>query len=528
MRHLLVVAMAAACAPTRLAPEPDVVDARSARPLGAEDFGQPIWGIHFYGDSPAVEDTISSGQPMWSVEMLYTTDWAGSDPQRERAKLQDIRDRGFRILLRLDHSRPFTVAPHGDWDARYDYASTAGQIAATVGDLVDAYIIGNEMTTQPAPEVRDALWYATVFNSADPNSVYDHIHANDPDARVMMGALSPWPWHIDHIGGDNVDWLSTVMDHVDQQDGVPLIDGYALHAYSGRDDADDPSTPVEDPRSGDVTGLRGFVPFVERIWERHGSAVPLHVSEGNAYWFGTHFADRDYRDDWIKEAYQAVHEWNRANDLKILSYSWYVYSHLGITDPGSDLWGNALMRGDSERLLRARADYAWVTSRADHRVPSPGSALHFEAENFSNHGEWSREQGVEGVDWHDVDPANHGGAYRNGTGGQPQPDIAYLPDWSGFVVGWMEPGEWLRYTTLSGGRVVRIRMRYARGNAGDSSVRLEVNGWNPGSVRLASTGSWDDYQIVDGPSFWLPEGNHELKLVAEGGGTNVDWFELIP
>jgi hypothetical protein len=240
MRAISLALLLAACEPQRIAPPEESPDLGR---LSDADYGHPIYGIQFYGDDPPAEATIQNGQPMWSVEVEYTTDWARANHQAEHDKLKSIRDKGFQVLLRLDYDRVDTIAPNGDWDARWAYGDVAGQIAATVGDVVDWYIVGNEMTTQSAPEVRDAGWYACVYNGCDGNSVYDRIHANDPVAKVLVGPLSTWPYHIDQIGMDNVDWLSDVMESVDQaSDGRPQIDGYALHAYSGPDTAATPPT----------------------------------------------------------------------------------------------------------------------------------------------------------------------------------------------------------------------------------------------------------------------------------------------
>ncbi|MEZ4237459.1 MAG: DUF5010 C-terminal domain-containing protein [Myxococcota bacterium] len=531
MKPSLLPALAAlaACGPERLSPDADTGDGDQLRPLVAADYDYPVYGIHFYGDDPPAEATIQNGQPMWSVELLYTQDWARSDWGRERAKLQSIRDKGFRVILRLDYDRTFTVPPNPDWNARWAYATTAGQIAATMADIVDVYVIGNEMTTQAPAEVRDPVWYACVYHGCAPDSAWEHIHANDATAQVLMGPLSPWPYHMDQIGMDNVDWLSTVMDHVEQGPAGPAIDGYALHAYSSTDQADDPGTPIEDPRTGDVTGMQAVRPFLERIYARHRASVPIHITESNTYWMASGFAADSYRDDWVKEAFQAVDEWNGSNDLKILSLDWYVYSHLGITDPASDIWGNAMMRTDNPRLNRAREDFSWVTSHADYRPGAPGGELRFQAENFTNDAAWSTKQGLEGVDFHDTDAANLGGQYRNGPGDAPQVDIARLPDWSGFAVGWIAPGEWLRYKMLAGGRMVRLAARYARGTPGSASLTLRVDGAAVTTLSLPDTGGWDAYTgTAASGAFWLPEGAHELRIETPTGGFNLDWFSLVP
>lgn len=498
--------------------------------LGAGNYN--IYGIHFYGDSPAAESTVKNDKGMYSVEMLYTESWAAmSSAQRdaERNKLQAIKDKGFRIILRLDYSPTYTIPPVDDWTGRYYFAYYCGSIANKMASVVDLYVIGNEMTTHPQAGCRDALWYAKVFNGHDSNCCYDQIKANDSTATVMMGALTAWPYYISEIGGNNVDWLRTVQNNVDQSGGTPVIDGYALHAYSGKEYFNDTSSPTEDPRFSDVTGLRSFIPFLVKIYEKHGPNVPVHITETNTYWFANHFAQTSYRSAWIKEAYQTIDEWNQCSDMKIDSLVWFVYSHLGITDPNSDIWGNSLMRTDNPLLNQARADLAWVTANTNMVPGYPGGTLRFQAENFTNSAEWINDVGLNGVDYYDTDNVNAGGEYRNGSENQPHVDIGRLPDWSGFFVGWMAAGEWLRYETIAGGRNYRPRFRYSRGVSGDGSVTLSLDGTAVATLNLPSTGSWDTYTTSSlGTQFYMPPGYHHLTVSTSTGSINIDWFELVP
>src|SRR4029079_17469967 len=106
-----------------------------------------VYGIHFYGTG--AETTIKSGKGIYSVEMLYTSQWPTANQNNERSKLLDIKNKGFKVILRLDYSPTQTVAPLNDWKARYYFPYYAGQIALKMNDIVDYYVIGNEMTTAP-------------------------------------------------------------------------------------------------------------------------------------------------------------------------------------------------------------------------------------------------------------------------------------------------------------------------------------------------------------------------------------------
>lgn len=495
-------------------------------------FGQgtyPIYGIHFYGTG--AENTIKNGKSMWSVEMLYTTNWRAmttAQKDAERSKLLNIKNKGFKIILRLDYSQAQTVPPLNDWTNRYYFAVDCGSIAQKMSDIVDHYIIGNEMTTAPDANCRDALWYAKVFNGHDGNCAYDQIKLYDSTSTVMVGALTAWPYFINEINGNNVDWLATVQSNVDQSGGKPVIDGYALHAYSGGEYFNVPSSVAEDPRFSDVTGLHSFIQFLKVIYNRHGTGIPVHITETNTYWFNLGFSCYSYRANWVKEAFQAIDQWNKRSDLKICSFNWFTYSHLGITDPSSDIWGNALMRTDNGLLNTARSDFSWVTANSNMTPGSSGSTLHFEAENYTNSAEWISDVGVEGTDYHDTDAANQGGQYRNGAVSQNHVDIGRLADWSGFFIGWTANGEWYRYETIAGGRNYKVRVRYARGTSGTGVVRFQVDGTNVASINLAATANWDTYTTANSGTFYMGAGYHTIKMWVDTSPFNVDWFEFIP
>jgi hypothetical protein len=484
----------------------------------------PIYGIHFYGTG--AENTIRNGKQMYSLEMLYTTEWDSKNKPAERAKIQDIRSKGFTIILRLDYSHSATVPTVNDWTGRYYYAVKAGEIAAYMGDLVDIYVVGNEMTTSPNPGCRDALWYAKVYNGHDTNCVYDRIKAADAGSTILLGALTGWPDFNNLIGGRNVDWIRTVQNNVDQSGGKPVIDGYALHTYSGNEYYNDSNSPCEDPRYSDITGFNAFIHYLRPIYEKHGPNTKVFITETNTYWMSANKeSDLTYRDNWMKEAFQTVDEWNKRSDLKIDGLLWYTYSHFN--DPGNrDIWGNAIMRTDNARLNRARQDFSWVTANTNMTPGFPGGVLRFEAENYTNSAEWILDNGVQNVDYFDKTPTNQGGLYRNGLHTQNRPDIAWNDTYTGFVIGWMEPGEWLRYETIAGGRNYTPRVRYARGATGNGSFRIDVDGTTVATISVPSTGGWNTYTTRDGAPFYMAPGYHTIRVTAVSGGTNLDWFEF--
>jgi hypothetical protein len=466
---------------------------------------------------------------MYALEMLYTSLWDTANKPAERAKLQAYKDMGFTIILRLDDAWGRTIPLKDDWVGRWNFARQCGEIAAMMKDIVDIYVIGNEMTTAAEERVRDAPWYAIVLNGNDENCAHDRIKANDPRALVLMGALSGWPGNVDLIGGmENTEWIRQVHRWVDRRpDGTPEIDGYALHAYSGVEYYNDPTSPTEDPRFSDRAGFRSFIEFLVPIHEAHGSNVPVFITETNTYWIPVNQeSDLTYRQGWLREAFATVDQWNRSADLKVNALIWYTYSHFA--DPGNrDIWGNAMMRTDNQRLNAAREDLAWVTANRVYTPGRPGGVLRFEAENYTNSAEWILDNGVQGVDYNDLTPNNQGGAYRLGRHVQNRPDILALgPD--NWAIGWMQPGEWLRYRTIAGGRAYRFVVRHARAAAGHDAIELKIGGAVVATASLPPTGGEAIFRETEGDTFVLADGHHFLQLHTRSGGSIIDWFELRP
>jgi hypothetical protein len=522
LSHVLLTCLAAAavsgCAALPTDDDADLDDLEDQEsPISAQG-SYPIYGIHFYGSG--AENTIKNGRGMWSVELIYTKHY--TNPSAERSKLQNIKNKGFKIILRLDYDYANTVPNNGDWNGRWEFADTAGKIATDLGDLVDVFVIGNEINPAAGNPTQD--WYTVVFNGQDSNCVYDRIKAARPGTKVSIFAPGGW------AGDNNLAYWQYVVDHVDKgPDGLPAIDAFAFHSYSGA--STDSNKTVEDPRYADKNNFHSFTKYARRVYQTFGASRPIYITETNNQWFyGAWATDQQYsqdvyRNDWVKEAFQAVDEWNQGNDLKVYALSWFVYQHQCTV--GCDQYENSLARTDNARLNRARQDYAWVTANANLIPGDPGSTLRFQAESYTNSDERNGmgfTNGLEETDYHDTTAGNTGGAIR-----AEDVDIGVTPDYSTVFVGWTDPGEWLRYESLSGGNNYRLRVRFSRGAAGTGHVHVTVDGANvSGDVPLASTGNWDAYSVwTSGSTFYLPAGAHDVKLYFDSGAVNIDWFELV-
>jgi len=120
---------------------------------------------------------------------------------------------------------------------------------------------------------------------------------------------------------------------------------------------------------------------------------------------------------------------------------------------------------------------------------------------------------------------NQGWAFRSdGVDIQVCEDVAG----NGYNVGWTESGEWIAYTLENDSLAsYTMEIRSASG-AGGSRIHVEINGVNAsGTVELPSTGGWQTWTTTEFNDLIVQEGNVELKVVFEGGGSNLNYFRLF-
>jgi len=129
--------------------------------------------------------------------------------------------------------------------------------------------------------------------------------------------------------------------------------------------------------------------------------------------------------------------------------------------------------------------------------------------------------GGEGVAYQDLDVANKGGVYR--TDGV---DVEGSVE-SGFVVGYTQLGEWLKYTVeVSSTGVYDWEARVSAGGDG-SAFHLMLDGVAlTDTVQVPNTSSWSTYTTVTGTTPSLTAGTHEMQLVVDGAYFNVDWIQF--
>jgi hypothetical protein len=122
------------------------------------------------------------------------------------------------------------------------------------------------------------------------------------------------------------------------------------------------------------------------------------------------------------------------------------------------------------------------------------------------------DEGGEGVAYHDTTAGNAGGVYR-----ATDVDLQASAD-GGFNVGWIAPGEWLKFTvnvTAAGAYTVTFRVA-APGSGG--TFHLEMNGVNvTGAISVPATGGWQTWQNVS-QAVVLPAGPQVARLVFDNAG----------
>jgi hypothetical protein len=136
--------------------------------------------------------------------------------------------------------------------------------------------------------------------------------------------------------------------------------------------------------------------------------------------------------------------------------------------------------------------------------------------------------GGEGVAYHDTDTSNDGGAYRPNEG----VDIQPTGSGNGFDVGWVQAGEWLKYTVnVQQAGNYNVGFTVATALAG-GTFHLEADGADiTGPIRVNNTGGWQTYTTLS-RQVALPAGQHTLRLVMDASDdvflANFDSMTFTP
>jgi hypothetical protein len=133
-----------------------------------------------------------------------------------------------------------------------------------------------------------------------------------------------------------------------------------------------------------------------------------------------------------------------------------------------------------------------------------------QAEDYDN--------GGQDVAYHDNTPTNTGGAtYRNDM-----VDIETCSE-GGYDVGYIEAGEWLKYTvTVQQTGYYDIYLRTSSG-ATTGSLHFEWDGSNlTGTAMIPSTNGWQSWGTVKLSYVYLTQGTHTMRVLFDGGSFNFN------
>jgi subtilisin family serine protease len=131
------------------------------------------------------------------------------------------------------------------------------------------------------------------------------------------------------------------------------------------------------------------------------------------------------------------------------------------------------------------------------------------------------DSGGEGVAYHDATPGNTGGAFRS-------TDVDLEPSSEGgFSVGWIDAGEWLRYSvnvSTAGEYLAAIRVASP---SGGGSLRVVLDSGRAAQTSVPATGGWQTWTTVTVP-LTLDAGAQTIRLMFDSAGFNVAAVAFAP
>lgn len=137
----------------------------------------------------------------------------------------------------------------------------------------------------------------------------------------------------------------------------------------------------------------------------------------------------------------------------------------------------------------------------------------------------SYDVGGQGISYYDLDSFNLGNQYRLDQG----VDLETTTDvGGGYNVGWIEDGEWLEYTTKVTEGTYNINFRVASEISDPGSFQVKLNDQLLGTVDVAATGGWQNWQTVTLNDVQLTTGEEQvLRLEMQDDALfNLNWFQF--
>lgn len=140
-----------------------------------------------------------------------------------------------------------------------------------------------------------------------------------------------------------------------------------------------------------------------------------------------------------------------------------------------------------------------------------------EMENF--------DYGGEGIGYHDNESENQGSSYRTNDG----VDIESCSDTGGgYNIGYTNANEWMKYTVnITKSQKYTVEIRVATNTNSSTKLHIEMDGKDiTGSITLPRTGGWQAWQTVSAVTPELSAGEHELKLIFDTEGININYINF--
>ncbi len=187
---------------------------------------------------------------------------------------------------------------------------------------------------------------------------------------------------------------------------------------------------------------------------------------------------------------------------------------------GGSISSSGLYSGNAVGNYTVSASSSGVTGATSITVNATSSGVNvpaiLQAEDYK--------EGGEGVGYHETTTANIGGAYRSDA-----VDIEATGDTGGgYNVGWIANGEWLAYdiNATAGSNTYDLTARVASPN-GNGSFHFEIDGTDiSGTLSVPNTGSWQSYVDITAEGVSISSGNHELRVVFDNAGLNLNYIDV--
>ena len=295
-----------------------------------------IYGIHDWGSGA---NGLFNGKAGWDVEVLRV----GIDSP---TNYQQINNENFTLIVRLAKNWGESVPSNSnEWDS---FVASCASTVSVYTAYSNRFIIGNEMNADFDSNI-PASSYITIYNKCRAA-----IKAQTPNVEVLAAAVAPYNSSNNPGGPYSYAWLNYFFSMVTAFGNN--CDGYAIHAYGGRNG--DP-----DPRDDNYFAFGVYKDWMNILASSpYAYNKPVYLTEMNCFVDGSPpYPTYSYSSGWINRAFEEINNWNRAHYQKISCACWFAYSNGGF--PGYDL----------TLINQARDDFSYTTQNTEYTIQDPAS-----------------------------------------------------------------------------------------------------------------------------------------------------------